>query len=762
MIQLLVFQLVCTESNLKEAWLKVKAKGAQGGIDGLGVADFARDEGHNLKALREELLENRYTPEPYKRIHIPKFDGTGEKRPLGLPAVRDKIVQEAVRAVIEPLFESEFLDSSYAYRSGKGSYKAIRRVIHYISQGYNWIARCDVDRFFDTLSHPVLLKLLSHKITDTAVMHLIKLWIKMGVVEGRGGWRDTLCGIPQGAVISPLLANVYLHPLDVEMASRDYAYIRYADDFCLLSRSKPETERAVAQAKRFLEQRLKLSLDECTITNTAHGFSFLGIHYYRGNLDIAQNKKGKFKEKLAYTFRAGKTVSLPQLVIKANEITTGWRQYYARLLKPPKQEYLRQLLLDNLALVVKEKLKNGELRNYKEARSGLEGLIWGEGAENQRFIKDIIAQARKLLTQEQACKLGLKDVSRAVAGKKRKYQRLQARECDLLVSTHGAFIGKRSRQVVVKCQGKLLRRVPEIALKQIIIISRDVSLSSDVIKHCTEKSIPIHFLTPDGKPYALIYSPLYPTLDLGLDQLNACRGAKGMDIAKRFVLGKLKNQVNLIKYCSKYRKGWDTDFAEMFDQFVKEMQGFCREVKAVDDHDPDTARGKLFSIEGRAASSYWKMFETVVNNKVEFAGRERRGASDLVNSMLNYGYGVLYPRIWLALSLAGLNLRLSFLHKEQPNKPTLVYDLIEEFRQGVVDRAIISLINRERELKLEGVLLSRKTRDKVAVAVLERLNTPLKFRGRNLSLAGIINHQARQLAACIKGEGAYKPFIAKW
>jgi len=247
-----------------------------------------------------------------------------------------------------------------------------------------------------------------------------------------------------------------------------------------------------------------------------------------------------------------------------------------------------------------------------------------------------------------------------------------------------------------------------------------------------------------------------------LQQLEACRGKKGIGIAKCIVIGKIKNQASLIKYCSKYRQDWDTDFAGKFDRFLKDMAGFCREVKALKDTDPDIVRGKLFSTEGRAASSYWGMFTTVVNNKVEFNGRERKGATDLVNSMLNYGYGVLYPRIWLALSLAELNLQLSFIHKEQPNKPTLVFDMIEEFRQAVVDRAVISLINRGEELKMDGTLLTKETRDRVALAVLERLNTPLKFRGKNLSLSEIINHQARHLAGCIRDNKTYRPFLAKW
>ncbi len=762
MIQLILFQLICTKDNLRDAWFKVKSKKAMGGIDGIGISDFDKNAAENLKKLRDDLLRSCYTPEPYKRIYIPKYDGTTEKRPLGLPSVRDKIVQQAVRSVIEPLFEKGFLDSSYAYRPGRSSYQAIRRVQHYISQGCCWVASCDVDRYFDTINHPVLMQLVSKKITDPEVLRLIKLWIKMGVIENKKGWQDNFYGICQGSVISPLLANIYLHPFDMEMRNRGYAYIRYADDFCIFSRNRPELERAVIQAKRFLDKRLKLVLDDCEISAVSRGFTFLGLRYDGKTFDISQKKKGKLQGQLARTLKTCKTLPLAEAITKLNQMTTGWKYYYCRLLETEQLSYLRRLLIDGLAPIICEKLKNKELRNHKEAAITLKPLEWGNAGENQKLIKDLLEQTRKLRVKQKSAKLGLKEVSSAVSGKKRKYQRIRARESDLLVATPGSFIGKQSRQVIVKYQGRLVKRIAEIALSQIIIISRGVTLSSDVIRHCSEKNIPVHFLTPNGKPYALIYSPLYPALELGLSQLQACRGAQGTAIAKSIVAGKVKNQANLIKYCSKYRKSWDDDFAQIFKRFISDMKNYGREIKAIPDSDPDIARGKLFSVEGRAAAAYWEMFETVVNNKTEFDGRKRRGASDLVNSMLNYGYGVLYSRIWLALSLAGLNLRLSFLHKEQAGKPTLVYDFIEEFRQPAVDRAVISLINRGEELKQEKTLLDQNTRQKVALAVLERLNTPLKFRGRNLSLAEIINNQARELAKCIKNDKAYKPFVSKW
>lgn len=206
-----LYNKVCGLENLVSAWNKVKEKGAAGGIDQISIEVFEKDLDTNLKNLSELLSIHRYIPEPYKEIKTSK--GKDEYRYLSLPTIRDKIVQQAIKDVIEPIFEREFLDVSYGYRPNKGPVKAINRVSHLmVNEKRSWVTICDIDNYFDEIHHDILFSLLAERIKDDELLSLIRLGIKMGKVDKKLRWRDRVRGIPQGSIISPLLSNLYLHP----------------------------------------------------------------------------------------------------------------------------------------------------------------------------------------------------------------------------------------------------------------------------------------------------------------------------------------------------------------------------------------------------------------------------------------------------------------------------------------------------------------------------------------------------------------------
>ena len=213
----------------------------------------------------------------------------------------------------------------------------------------------------------------------------------------------------------------------------------------------------------------------------------------------------------------------------------------------------------------------------------------------------------------------------------------------------------------------------------------------------------------------------------------------------------------------KYRKSFDEGFVVEFTANLARMEGIAAEIKALTDADHATVRGKLFSIEGRAAAAYWEIIKALLDDMIVFEGRVGQGAKDLVNSLLNYGYAILYSKIWNAVSQAGLSPFISFLHVPQAGKPTLIFDLIEEFRPQAVDRVVFSLINKRVELKMDGQLLSEETRNRLAAEVLERVDSVEPFRGRELRLYEIMREQSRNVASFLKGElDKYSPYIAKW
>ena len=246
--------------TLWQAWNRIKRKGSTGGIDKVSVEIFERKLEYNLKEISQSLQRETYVPEPTKRVYILK-NNSHEKRKISLPTIKDKVVQEATRSTVEPLFNSTFLDSSYAYRPGKGPQKAIRKVEHYLEQGRIWIATFDIDNFFDSINHSLLIRFVSNKIWEKEVLRLIELWLKMGIIE-RDKWVDVEIGVPQGGIISPLLSNIYLHPFDSEMKKRNYALVRYADDFILLEKTRGDAINALKDTETFLKRELSLTLNQ--------------------------------------------------------------------------------------------------------------------------------------------------------------------------------------------------------------------------------------------------------------------------------------------------------------------------------------------------------------------------------------------------------------------------------------------------------------------------------------------------------------------
>jgi CRISPR-associated protein Cas1 len=307
--------------------------------------------------------------------------------------------------------------------------------------------------------------------------------------------------------------------------------------------------------------------------------------------------------------------------------------------------------------------------------------------------------------------------------------------------------------------------MPLKQLRHVIISTPGVTLSSAVIALCARGQVPIDFLSPRGEPLARLCTPLDALGTPGLQQLQAVHDGSGLQLAKTFVTGKLRNQFNLVKYYHKYRKRVDEDFARAFDEVEQHFDALLadlRAFRAVGDY--DTIRQQLFAFEGRGGNLYWQMIRLLLEDDVPFAGRERQGATDLVNALLNYGYGMLYPRVHQALVLAGLHPGISFLHSFQDGKPTLSFDLIEEFRPQAVDRVVFSMITKGEDLALDAKTgrLSQETVRKLIQNVLERLATPIRYRSQEKPLQEVIRLQARLLAAHLQGRRRYRPFIGRW
>jgi len=271
-------------ANLASAFIKVWRNGGSAGADAQTVAHFGRHAEEELSRLHEQLREGTYRPQPVRRAWIPK-PGSRQKRPLGIPAVRDRIVQAALRHVLEPIFETEFAGHSYGFRPGRGAKDALRRVDTRFKAGHDWVVDADLKSDFDTIPHERMLALIQARVADGRVLALVRQFLRAGVMEESKGWQPTECGTPQGGVISPLLANLYLDPLDHQMERAGWEMVRYADDFVILCRSQAEAQAALDAVRAWVnEAGLTLHTEKTRIVNATQpgGFDFLGYHFERG------------------------------------------------------------------------------------------------------------------------------------------------------------------------------------------------------------------------------------------------------------------------------------------------------------------------------------------------------------------------------------------------------------------------------------------------------------------------------------------------
>jgi len=317
-------------ANLQSAFQKVWRNGGSAGADEQTVAHFARQKEAELQRLHEQLREGVYEPQPVRRAWIAK-PGSREKRPLGIPVVRDRIVQGALRHVLEPIFETEFAEQSYGFRPGCGAKDALRRVDTLLKAGHDWVVDADLKSYFDTIPHERLMALLKERVADGRVLALVERFLSAGVLEEAKGWQPTERGTPQGGVISPLLANVYLNPLDQLMVKAGWAMVRYADDFVILCRSEAEAQTAMAAVRIWVnEAGLTLHPEKTRIVNATQpgGFDFLGYHFERGHRWPRKKSLGKLKERVRAKTSRVDGRSLSAIVADVNRTLRGWYGYF--------------------------------------------------------------------------------------------------------------------------------------------------------------------------------------------------------------------------------------------------------------------------------------------------------------------------------------------------------------------------------------------------------------------------------------------------
>lgn len=321
---------VWAEDTLERAWDKVRSNGGSPGVDGITIERFAKDSQSRLLAVKEQIKAGTYQPKPVKRVWIDKL-GSREKRPLGVPTVTERIVQSALRMVIEPIFEKDFAEHSYGFRPGRGCKDGLRRVDQLLHEGRRWIVDADLKGYFDTIPHVQLMELVKGKIADGRVLELIKSYLKQGVLDELQQYEAGEEGTPQGAVISPLLANLYLDGLDHLMAGKGWEMVRYADDFIILCHTRGEAEEALQTIQQWVEEAgLRLHPEKTRIVDASQpgGFDFLGYHFERGAKTPRTKSLAKFKDSIRRETSRTSGRSMKEIIGTLTPKMRGWFNYF--------------------------------------------------------------------------------------------------------------------------------------------------------------------------------------------------------------------------------------------------------------------------------------------------------------------------------------------------------------------------------------------------------------------------------------------------
>lgn len=357
-------------------------------------------------------------------------------------------------------------------------------------------------------------------------------------------------------------------------------------------------------------------------------------------------------------------------------------------------------------------------------------------------------KAKIISCYKNAKRPAVKSVQNALKAKKREYLKTFSQSSVIHITTPFYFLALSQGKFVLKDKGAIKHKFPINQITQ-IIINAQILLSSAVIKECTKRKISINFIDEKTNlSYATLFTANSAISKTAASQISLLKTKRPLRIAQQFIIGKLKNQINSLKYLDKYHKNLSCE--------IKTIQDILKS------RVPNAASvNELLGFEGSAANAYWQAIAKTIDYKFGFSGRVTQGATDVVNSALNYGYAILYSKILKSIATAGLSPH-SYLHALDEQKPTLAFDLIEEFRAFIVDRAVISMINKNEPFEIKGGLLSAATRQNIAKNVNEKLFAHTKYRGEELKAQDIIDKQAYALKRAVTQNEKYKPFIGRF
>jgi RNA-directed DNA polymerase len=398
-----LMEAVVERKNMVAALRRVKANRGSAGMDGMTVEALTPYLKEHWPRIKEALLAGRYKPGPVRRVEIPKPDGKG-MRQLGIPTVLDRLIQQALHQVMQPLFDPNFSERSYGFRPGRSAHQAVRQAQAYVGEGRRWVVDMDLEKFFDRVNHDILMSRVARRVRDKRVLRLIRDYLEAGVMEG-GLVTQRVQGTPQGGPLSPLLSNILLDDLDKELERRGHAFCRYADDCNIYVQSRQAGERVLASLTKFLHDRLKLRVNpDKSAVDRPWNRKFLGYSmtfHHQPRLKVASKSVERFKAKLQMLFRQGRGHNLRRFIQELTPVLRGWVNYFGLAQVKGVFEELDQWLRRRLRCLLWRRWKHSKTRAKNLMKRGLDrerawksaanghGPWWNAGAShmNEAFPK---------------------------------------------------------------------------------------------------------------------------------------------------------------------------------------------------------------------------------------------------------------------------------------------------------------------------------------------------------------------------------------
>jgi CRISPR-associated protein Cas1 len=634
----------------------------------------------------------------------------GTQRSLSIPTVRDRVVQTAAALVLTPVLDREFEDVSYAYRPGRSVDQAVQRILALRDRGYHWVLDADIQRYFDEIPHDKLFACLRQYVQDERVLALVQQWLTVEV-QDQGERQRLDKGVPQGSPLSPLFANLYLDRFDEAHIEHGHKLVRFADDFVILCKNRPKAEAALELSEAIL-QELQLSLHprKTRITNFAQGFRYLGVQFLR-----------------SMAFRPKYPEELPDM-------------------SPPVH-----------AALVRPSISSGAVTETPES---IPASPAGSRPETTmvRALRDALGELPPEETErmwEDLCNVAAEaDLPPPTEGHD-PYLR------SLYLMQQGAVLAKEDERFVIRKNGVILSKVPALKVDQILVFG-NIQITTPAMQFCLREDIPIFLLSSRGRYYGVIESLATDKVLLHRDQFARVTEPNFvLQVSREIVRGKVANTRTLLLRAA--RKG----ASDAVHEATTMLQSILNSVECASS--VETLRG----LEGAAAAQYFAVWPEFVGKEWHFEGRKRRPPPDPVNSLLSFGYTLLFYNTYALVRAQGLHPHVGFYHELRPGHPALISDLMEEFRAPIVDATVLALLHRKQvqpddfRMPPEAgmpCLMKEEARRKVTRAFEAVFNRPVTHpdAGDHCDYRRAIALQAQRLVAVIKGEQpVYKPFLRR-